>query len=91
MANENLLAIVGDDSSTLVRDLWPDLEKAMKAVDGDCKGKLVIEASIEEKDGEVTLEVTGKATHPKLYRADRKLIWKSGQLELFKGASAGGK
>lgn len=83
-----LLKIMGDDAQTLIRDLYPDLQKAMSAVDGDCAGKLVIEASITEKDGDVVLEVTGKATHPKLYRDERKLIWKSGQLELFRGAQA---
>lgn len=85
--DDNVLTIAGDDAQTLIRDLYPGLEKAMKAVDGDCKGKLVIEVAIEEKDGEVTLEVQGKATHPGLYRDERKLVWKSGQLEMFKGAT----
>lgn len=87
MANETVQKIVGDDALTLIRDLYPGLEDAMQGVDGDCKGKLTIEAEIVEKEGEVTLEVTGKATLPKLHRDERKLVWNSGQLEMFEGAA----
>jgi hypothetical protein len=78
-------ALIRDDMNTLVRDLYPDLELAIKAVNGNSKGKLTIEAEIVVEDGEVRMTVTGKATHPKLSRADRKLFWVSGQLELFEG------
>jgi hypothetical protein len=77
------LLVAAADAQMILATLFEDLEMGLRRIDGDSKGKVVLEVAIEDKDGLTTMTVTGKLKLPDVAAKERKLSWVEGQLELY--------